>query len=79
LTREMGTVEVVFEAEDEDQERSALTFSFYAPLEEGGRAMVQVTGRGTVMGIAAEGAEAVLGSLDDLRPEPPQESDADSE
>jgi len=79
LTREMGTVEVVFEAEDEDQERSALTFSFYSPLEEGGRAMVQVTGRGTVMGIAAEGAEAVLGSLDDLRPEPPQESDADSE
>ncbi len=51
LTREMGSVEVIFEAEDDDQDRSALTFSFYAPLEEGGRAMVQVTGRDTVMGV----------------------------
>ncbi|MCW8984573.1 MAG: DUF4340 domain-containing protein [Thermoanaerobaculales bacterium] len=79
LTREMGTVEVVFEAENDDGEQPVLTFSFYAPLEEGGRAMVQVTGRSTVMGVEAEDVEAILGSLDDLRPEPPAESDTDSE
>jgi hypothetical protein len=81
LTREMGTVEVVFEAEDDDQERSVLTFSFYAPLEEGGRAMVQVTGRDTVMGVKVENAEALLGDLDDLRPNPPDVAvnDAESE
>jgi len=79
LTREMGNVEVVFDAEDDGQERSALTFSFYAPLEEGGRAMVQVTGRGTVMGIKVEDAEAILEDLEGLRPEPPAESDTDSE
>ena len=79
LTREMGSVEVVFEAKDDDQERPVLTFSFYAPLEEGGRAMAQVTGRSTVMGVEVDDAEAILGDLDDLRPEPPQESDADSE
>jgi len=79
LTREMGSVEVVFEAEDDGQERTALTFTFYAPLEEGGRAMVQVKGRGTVMGIKAEDAEAILEDLEGLRPEPQPDSDADSE
>ncbi len=79
LTREMGTVEVVFEAEDDSQERSALTFSFYAPLEEGGRAMVQVTGRGAVMGIKVEDAEAVLDDLEGLRPEPPEVAVTDAE
>ena len=79
LTRAMGTVEVVFEAEDDDQERSALTFSFYAPLEAGGRAMVQVTGRATIMGVEVGDAEGILGDLEDLRPEPLDEPDADSE
>jgi len=79
LTREMGTVEVVFEAEDDDQERSVLTFSFHAPLEEGGRAMVQVSGRGTVMGVKVEDAEAILADLDDLRPELPPDPADDSE
>jgi hypothetical protein len=79
LTREMGAVEVVFKAEDDTEKRSALTFSFYAPLEEGGKAMVQVTGRRTVMGIRYEDAKSILGDLDDLRPEPPQDFDADSE
>jgi hypothetical protein len=74
----MGTAEVVFETEDDD-ERSALSFSFYAPLEEGGRAMVQVTGRGTVMGVEARDAEAILGDLDSLRPETPADPDTDSE
>jgi len=79
LTREMGSVEVIFEAEDDDRDRSALTFSFYAPLEEGGRAMVQVTGRDTVMGVGVEDAEAVLGDLEGLRPNPPDVAVGDTE
>jgi hypothetical protein len=79
LTREMGNVEVVFETEDNDQERPVLSFSFYAPLEEGGRAMVRVTGRSTVMGVEVEDAETILGDLEGLRPEPTEDSDADSE
>jgi hypothetical protein len=79
LTREMGNVEVVFETEDGDQERSVLSFSFYAPLQEGGRAMVQVTGRSTVMGVEVEDVETILGDLEGLRPEPTEESNADSE
>jgi hypothetical protein len=79
LTREMGSVEVVLEAEDEDQQRPTLTFSFFAPLEEGGKAMVKVTGRGTVMGVEVGNVEAILGDLEGLRPEPPQDLAADSE
>ena len=79
LTRQMGTAEVVFEAEGDDQKPSPLIFSFYAPLEVGGRAMVQVTGRNTIMGVKAEDAEAILGDLQDLRPEAPQDPTADTE
>jgi len=81
LTREMGTVEVIFEAGDDDQERPVLTFSFHAPLEEGGRAMVQVSGRGTVMGVEVGDAEAILRDLEALRPNPPDVavSDADDD
>jgi len=38
-----------------------------------------VTGRSAVMGVGVEDAEALLWSLDDLRPEPPQEPNTDSE
>jgi hypothetical protein len=79
LTREMGTVEIVFEAEEEGRERPTLTFSFYAPLQEGGKAMLQVAGRDTVMGVEIEDAEKILGNLEAMRPEPPLEFDADSE
>ena len=79
LTREMGSVEVVLEAEEEGEERPSLTVRFYAPLQEGGKAMLQVTGRDTVMGVENEDAEKILGNLETMRPEPPLESDADSE
>jgi len=78
LTLEMGSVEVVLEAED-DGERPVLTFAFYAPLEEGGRAMVEVSGRNNVMGVEVADVEAILNDLDALRPEPPEEVAADSE
>jgi len=79
LTREMGTVEVVFKAEDEEPEGEAITFSFFAPLSDGGKAMVQVNGRDTVMGVKVEDVEAILGDLEALRPEPPDEPVNDTE
>jgi len=79
LTRQMGTAEVIFEAGDDDQERPVLTFSFHAPLEEGGRAMVQVSGRGTVMGVEVGDVEAILRDLEGLRPVLPQGLTDDSE
>jgi hypothetical protein len=75
----MGTVEVVLEAEEQDQERPSLTFRFFAPLQEGGKAMLQVTGRDTVMGVEVEDAEKILADLEALRPEPTPIPDADSE
>jgi hypothetical protein len=78
LTPEMGTVEVVLEAE-EGGTPPVLRFSLYAPLEEGGRAMVEVNGRNNVMGVAVEEVEAILEDLDALRPEPPEETADDSE
>jgi hypothetical protein len=79
LTREMGSVEVVLEAEEEDQPGPTLAFTFFAPLEEGGKAMVQVTGRNSVMGVEAAAVDEILEDLDALRYQPPDEPDADFE
>jgi hypothetical protein len=79
LTREMGSVEVVLETEEEDQPGPTLAFTFFAPLEEGGKAMVQVTGRNSVMGVEAAAVDEILEDLDALRYQPPDESDADFE
>ena len=79
LTSEMGSVEVVLEAEDDDSERPVISFSFFAPLQEGGKAMVQVAGRNSVMGVEVEDVAGILGDLESLRAEPPDESGADSE
>jgi hypothetical protein len=78
LTPEMGSVRVVLEAE-EGEERPVLTFTFFAPLEEGGRAMVEASGRNNVMGVEVEAVEAILNELEILRPEPPEDDAADSE
>jgi hypothetical protein len=79
LTGELGRVEVALEAEDEEATGELIAFSFFAPLEEGGKAMVQVSGRATVMGVEMENVEEILGDLGDLRPEPAEETVADSE
>jgi hypothetical protein len=78
-TREMGSVEVAFEPEDEEAAGRVLTFTFYAPLEQGGRAVVTVSGRDNVMGVQAEDVEALLGGLEALRADPPVEDGADTE
>ncbi len=79
LTREMGSVEIVLEAEEEDQQRPTVSFTFFAPLEEGGKAMVQVTGRNTVMGVEVAVVDEILRDLESLRAEAPEESNADFE
>lgn len=76
VTREMGSVEVVLEAEEEDQQRPTLAFTFFAPLEEGGKAVVQVSGRDTVMGVEVAAVNEILDNLESLRAEEP---DADFE
>ena len=67
LTAEMGRIGVALPAGDEDPEAPTLSFTFFEPLIEGGRAMVRVSGRETVMGVDAAAVEAILGDLEGLR------------
>ena len=69
MTAEMGRAEVVLKTEDE-AERSVLSFVFFEPLAEGGRAMVEVSGRNNVMGVQTAEVDVILGDLDALRPKP---------
>ena len=67
LTAEMGRIGVALPAGGEEPEAPTLSFTFFEPLTEGGRAMVRVSGRETVMGIDAAAVEAILGDLEGLR------------
>jgi len=69
----MGSVVLVL---DNDDGAEGLTYTFYAPMEEGGSAAVTVSTRGDVMGIDAVSAETILDDLDELSApveEPPTE------
>lgn len=69
----MGSVVLVL---DNDEGAEGLTYTFYAPMEEGGSAAVTVSARGDVMGIDAVSAETILDGLDKLSApveEPPTE------
>jgi hypothetical protein len=68
MTTEMGTAEVLFAADDEGGGKVPITFTFYAPLGEGGRAMVRVSGRDTLMGVDAAKVASLFADFDDLRP-----------
>jgi len=70
MTAEMGRAEVVLKADDDEAEGQVLSFEFFEPLSEGGRAMVRVGGRNNVMGVETEEVEGILGDLDALRPKP---------
>ena len=70
MTAEMGRVEVVLKAAADEAESRVLSFEFFEPLSEGGRAMVRVGGRNNVMGVEAAGVDVILGDLDALRPKP---------
>ncbi len=64
-TQVMGSVILVL---DEDEGAEGLTYTFFAPLEEGGLAAVSVSSRNNVMGVDAISAETIVGKLENLRP-----------
>ncbi len=68
MTALMGTAEIFFTANGEGSGKEPITFTFYAPLGEGGRAMVQVSGRDTLMGVDPAAVTSVFADFDDLRP-----------
>lgn len=68
LTAEMGKAEIVFESDDDTVAEEVLTFTFFHPLAEGGRAMVRVSNRSNLMAVDAADVDAILGDLALLRP-----------
>lgn len=68
VTGEMGRAEIVLDPEGEEGEPKEITLVFFAPLSEGGKAMVRVTGRETLMGVDAEAVESIFADFDALRP-----------
>lgn len=72
-TAELGRAEIEMEADDDSTVPRILTFTFFAPLAEGGRAAVRVSGRETVMGVELSAVEAILDDLEGLRPDPIEE------
>jgi hypothetical protein len=79
MTAEMGRAEVVLKAAADDAEGRILSFEFFEPLSEGGRAMVRVGGRNNVMGVEAADVDAILGDFESLRTNPPEQGVADGE
>jgi hypothetical protein len=72
-TAELGRAEIEMEADDDSEAPRILTFTFFHPLAEGGRAAVRVSGRDTVMGVELSDIEEILDDLEGLRPDPAQE------
>jgi hypothetical protein len=64
-TAVMGSVILVLDGEEGAE---GLTYTFFAPLEEGGHAAVTVSSRDDVMGVDAISAETIVGDLERLRP-----------
>ena len=67
-TEVMGSVILVLDNAELGAE--GVTYTFHAPIEEGGHAAVTVSSRANVMGVDAAVAETVLSDLDGLRPAP---------
>jgi hypothetical protein len=59
-TAPAGTVELELKAPDDGAEPERLSFTFHRPLVEGGRALVRVSGRSTVMSVEAAQVEQIL-------------------
>ena len=68
MTAEMGRAEIVLRADENDGEQRTIEYTFFAPLSEGGRAMVRVSGRETVMGVDPAAVASIFANFDDLRP-----------
>lgn len=70
-TPEMGTVELTLEASGDQAAQGPITFTFYRPLTADGKALVKVSARSGLMGVAAKDVESILGDLGALRPATP--------
>jgi hypothetical protein len=64
-TEVLGSVILVL---DSDNGAEGLTYTFYAPMEEGGHAAVTVSVRANVMGVDAVTVETIVGNLEKLHP-----------
>ncbi len=69
--KQMGSVTLKI-ADDTARKSSPrkVTFTFFAPLQPGGNALVKVNGRATVMSVEVAKVNAILGGLDKLRQRP---------
>jgi hypothetical protein len=74
-----GRAELELAAADPGGEPRRVAFTFYPPLTPGGRALVRVSARNTVMGVDAASVDEVLSNLDLLRPQPTPAPDAPEE
>lgn len=72
LSAEMGRAEVGLGAGEDGGEPETLSFTFFEPLSEGGRALVTVSGREGAMGVDAAAARRIVGGLAELRAAPPE-------
>jgi hypothetical protein len=79
MTAETGHAEVVLRADEDGGEQERITFTFFAPLSEGGRAMVRVSGRESLMGVDPAAAASIVANLEDLRPAPEIEATPEAE
>ena len=68
MTDEFGTAEILFSSGEEGGGKEPIIFTFFAPLGEGGRAMVRVSGRDTLMGVDPAAVDSIFADFDDLRP-----------
>ena len=68
MTAEMGTAELRLSADGDGSAKEPVIFTFFAPLGDGGRAMVRVSGRETLMGVDPAAVESIFANFDDLRP-----------
>jgi hypothetical protein len=79
MTAETGRAEVALKAADDEAEGRVVSFQFFEPLAQGGRAMVRVGGRDSVMGVEVANVDAILGDFERLRPNLPAQDVADGE
>jgi len=74
-----GRAELELAAVEPGGEPQRVVFTFYPPLTPGGRALVRVSARDTVMGVEATDVDEVLSNLDLLLPQPTPEPEAAEE
>jgi len=79
MTDEMGRAVITLDADEAGDGADTITMTFFAPLSEGGRAMVRVSGRETVMGVDPAAVEPIFADFGDLRPTAAVVEDQDTE